>query len=610
MQLNYNVPQLGNVTSLLFDDASKCYEFLSNYPKKYHYVDKMKNIDQLGIIRGVYEGAHHSRWEYVMVQLSLIHQLSTLKDEKTNKNIASGLGLTKESDFLGRKESGAAILQMWILLFNSGHLPGTYSSERGILNYCINDKKFQNVIYNGLSKDCRPLFEVVVENQDLYNFHKILTCFQLQRYKGNKKWRQYIELFFEVIKYYFSNNSIRQTNLKNLYERIRQLSFLFLDSQYISFPINFDLSKIFFNLPYYIDAMFKKYDSSILRTLDSFEDLLSINVYHSPEAICGLGIQSKIIEEETKNKNINTITELKKYLNNYNTFYPNFNDIYDNKEIFHLLFEFNFSFSFINEYLIKKFLDYLSFKKERNLNSKYGVNNCQLTFQPANKSKQIAINLSVDKSHAERNLKIIGKFLKDTIDLNFYLKKKEKSEFVKSLIDDVIQKPYQDLFLSIINYVSDSKVSFEIKNENISKPVLMIDKALKKRLNEIDLILEKSNLLKHRLHEIKTLKEVLLDLNYRTGWLVSLSPIDVYDQNRNSITDIDGTAIGFRDGKLGILLVQAKNQRRRSIGQAKSQLEDTVKKMGFKTSKKGDIKKIIEPPASGAYSYIILDGKF
>lgn len=608
MILNYNVPQLGKVTSELYDEAENCYNFLDYYP----YVEKMKNIDQLGVIRGVHEGAHHSRWEYVMVQLSLIHQLSTLKDERTGRNIANGLGLQRKNNFSGSKISGAGIIQMWILLFNSGHLPGTFATEKGLLRYSMENLRFQEVIYEGLNNKTWHIFDKVCEDKDVYNFHKVLICFQLLRHKGSNTrfGNELIDLFLEVINYHFPGEDTknRQSNLINLYNRIRQLSFLFLDSQYLSFPLNLDLSKIFFNFPYYINDLFKKHNSSILRTLDSFEDLLSINVYHSPEAISGLGIHSKNIEETTMNREINTITGLKKYLKNYNNFYPNFNELYDDKEIFHMLFEIDFTFSFINEYLIRKFRDYYSFKNEKKLNAKYGPSNCQLTYQSANKSKQIAVTLTVTKSRLDKNLRIIGKFLKDSINSNYHLKKDE-SDFIKNLIDDVTQRPYQDLFLSILNYVSDDNVSFEIKNESITKSIITINRALKHDINEIITVNKESNLIKSRKHEIKTLTHALIDLNYHSGWLVSLSPVGVYDEKGDPITDIDGCAIGFRNGKLGILLVEAKNQMRGSLSDAEAQLKERIKEIGFKTSASNEFIKIIGSSGKGVYSYITIDGR-
>lgn len=55
--LKYHVPGLGELKADLYENSSKAYDFL----KENGYVDRLKKIDQLGVIRNVYEGAHHSR---------------------------------------------------------------------------------------------------------------------------------------------------------------------------------------------------------------------------------------------------------------------------------------------------------------------------------------------------------------------------------------------------------------------------------------------------------------------------------------------------------------------------------------------------------------------
>ncbi len=94
--LEYHVPQLGKISIKLYPFATETYNLLDHYG----HIDRMRKIDQLGVIRSVYEGAHHSRWEYVMVQLSLIHQLSSIKHD-ANPGSSAGLGLSSTTDISG-----------------------------------------------------------------------------------------------------------------------------------------------------------------------------------------------------------------------------------------------------------------------------------------------------------------------------------------------------------------------------------------------------------------------------------------------------------------------------------------------------------------------------
>jgi hypothetical protein len=615
MNLEYNVPYLGKINAKLFDESNNCYFLLD----KYDHIERMKEIDQLGVIRGVYEGAHHSRWEYVMVQLSIIHQLCTLKDEETGRNIANGLGLKSNSKFLDYEISGASILQIWILLFNSGHLPGTFASERAILENCIDNSNFRRIFRNGLPEGYfRGLFDETIEKEDVYNIHKLLICFHLNRYRRfnrfDKGGSKFIDFLLNVMYYYFEppqENLERQENLKKIFRTIRQLSYLFLDSQYASFPLNFDLSMIFLNFPVYIDELFKFRNSSILTTLNSFEDLLSMNMYHSSTSISGLGVHEERVKLLLNEVGINSIVKFNELLKDpqkSNIFNPDFRFICDNREILHLLFEINNSLPLINDYAYRKFRNILNYEFEQKLNSKYGKSNCILTFQPANISNHFAITLTMREHQIKSNMGIIGKFLKDMINLSYRIKEKENS-FIKSIIDEIFLNPYEGLFLSILKYITSETLYFEFKDRKISKSILPTKRSLRSIPKEIDTVIKNSRLSGSRLEEIRSLESSILDLNHRSGNLASLSPIQVYNQYRESVTDIDGAVLEFKDGKLGILLVEAKNLMHRSFSTAETQLKNNIENMGFKTDEEVEMNRLSsEDGGKCVYCYLPING--
>lgn len=74
MNLEYHVPRLGKLNVELFPVAQKAFDLLEHA----NHIERMKRNHQLGIIRNVYEGAHHSRWEYVMTILHIINHLNKI----------------------------------------------------------------------------------------------------------------------------------------------------------------------------------------------------------------------------------------------------------------------------------------------------------------------------------------------------------------------------------------------------------------------------------------------------------------------------------------------------------------------------------------------------
>ena len=598
------MPQLGKVTARLYPFAAESYRLLDHYG----HIDRMREIDQLGVIRNVYEGAHHSRWEYVMVQLGLLHHLRTSENENTGVNHARGLGLAAKTKILDREPSGTEILQMWTLLFNAGHLPGTFATERALLRYCKEHHDLKRVISNGLPQqpDIKDHFKNILEKEEIYSFHKILTYFHIERYRRyTSNAPKFVDFLHEIISFYIfesEKHGEKQKNLKNIFRRIRQMSYLFLDSQYTPVPLYFNLSTIFLNLPDYLTVLFKERDSSIIRTLDSFESFLSINTYHSADSVRAVGAHVKRIEQmidkHKEEKELTKITRLHKYLmKDYGKFQPEHKDWGGALNI-HVLFE-------IPPFtpLISAYKKHISYDIEKNWNNKYGTRSCQLTFQPGPTSEHMAITLSFfPKSQIPANVRIIGNFLKDMINLNNNLKSKNKK--YNFFIDSIFQKPYRELSLSTFEYVTDEKLSFEFKDDSPAWISMLPVKGSKKAADIIKDISKDVASTKSRVHELKTLQNSLYDLKHRSELLLSLSQILVYDHEREHLTDIDGFGLGFKNGNLGVLLVEAKDQKQRSQSASKNQLEETLEKLNFKTSETPDI----VPIEGGAYCYLTIDG--
>jgi len=595
MTLEYHVPQLGKITARLCPHATETYELLD----KYGHIDRMRAIDQLGVIRSVYEGVHHSRWEYVMLQLGLVHRL---RNDKSTK----GLGLSSEIKISDKNVSGIDILQMWVLLFNAGHLPGTFATERALLRYCNKHGDLKTTINRGLSGNGqREYFSDILKNENIYSFYKILTYFHLERYRRYNP--QFIDFLQEVLNFYIFESEKRPKKvgqLKNLFRRTRRISYLFLDSNYSPVPIDFNLPTIFLNLPEYVTPLFKEYNAPISRTLDSLEDLLSINVYHSADSLRTLGYHTKRIEhmisKKKEEKELIKITGLQRYLmKNYDDFQPTYNDWKYALNI-HLLFEMPQFHSLTNA-----FKKNLSYDIEEKWNKKYGTNSCQLALQAAPTSKHIVINLSFyPQSQMQKNVEILGHFLKDLINLNSKIKTEKRVKGFGSFIDDMFQRPYKELLLSILKYITDEKLSFEFKEDNLDRMSILSTKNSKTAAEKIEKILGAECVPNARSHELKILQKSLSKLHHRSGLLLSVQSILVYDHDRNHLTDIDGFGLGFKNGNIGVLLAEAKNQSRRSFSKSKKQLKKTLEKLNFKTGESPDIVQV----SKGAYCYLTIDG--
>lgn len=114
----YNLPGFGFVRIRLFPTARKVFGFL----EEYGHVKQLRGIDQLGPIRQVLQGAHHTRYEYLMAQLAIITELCHLSGQ-----LPAGLSLGRRRNTfgivegVGRAPSNGEILMVLAMLGNIGH---------------------------------------------------------------------------------------------------------------------------------------------------------------------------------------------------------------------------------------------------------------------------------------------------------------------------------------------------------------------------------------------------------------------------------------------------------------------------------------------------------
>lgn len=107
-----------------------------------------------------------------------------------------------------------------------------------------------------------------------------------------------------------------------------------------------------------------------------------------------------------------------------------------------------------------------------------------------------------------------------------------------------------------------------------------------------------------RLHEIKATYHTLSSIQHPSYILISLNQIKVLDNKGTHVTDLDGIGLGYKNGKLYLLIIEAKIGKNR-VSESKKQLKDTLKKLKLKTSAQPTIESITK---YGAYCYIEIDG--
>jgi hypothetical protein len=309
-KLTYNVPGCGNLTANIFPYTKSLIDFL-NY---YGHIDKLKNINQLGELRNVYPGAHHTRYEYVFLQLALISELCSNK--KSDLGLSSPNSSCGSLRGLGVPPSNGELLQCLAILTNIGYLEGTISTSRAWLALLKENKNAFKTFKNGLEKKDQTGFERLVEDFDFGRFNLYTALFQLQRYK--RKSPEIVKFASNVIRVYFSyeTKDFNIIRLKGIYGKIRQISFITLDSLYTPVPFNLELSSILLGFNDLYESLFTK-NATYSIALSTLENVLQDTIYLSVDSCLNTSVSShkELLLLRSKLRSVSKISTLYNYLN-------------------------------------------------------------------------------------------------------------------------------------------------------------------------------------------------------------------------------------------------------------------------------------------------------
>lgn len=311
-QIKYNLPGCG----LLFANIYPYTQSLINFLDEYDHIKRLQRLDQLGRLRDVFPGAHHTRYEYVFLQWALISELADVKDNK--------LGLNTEKQNLGKLPSisknptVAEILQCLVLLMNIGYLDGTFAASRAWIHLLKNNKNAYKSFRDGLDDIDKPLLKQIVEQCDFYRFHIVLTMFLLKRYTQKENGKEFVTFSLNILRMYLDVN-VKDTaiiRLKELFKNIRRIAFLSLDAFYAPVPFSLDLSSIMMSFKeIYRDVLVQS--QGFQAALKELEIVLQNTVYLSDSAILKTSQATEnIYKELLSNDEITkgTITGIKKCL--------------------------------------------------------------------------------------------------------------------------------------------------------------------------------------------------------------------------------------------------------------------------------------------------------
>lgn len=518
--LTYNIPGSGNISALIFNHTSSLIDFLEYY----NHITRLRNINQLGRLRDIFPGAHHNRYEYVFLQWALVAEMAKQK--------GNNFGFSSERKFFGKIStsqkypSTAEILQCLILLTNIGYCDGTFATNRAWLNNIKNHRNIYNSFKTGLDRQDRQIFDKIVDDFDFYNTQIIFALFLLQRYKRYSD--GHVEFASEILRKYYAKDqsNVHLIKIWDVFQSIRKISFLTLDSLYAPVPFSLRITSIVLGFEQYFEDIFLK-NSGYKSALDELEKVLQNSVYLNTNSIINTNKASLEISSHINSisGNINSITELFNYLkcdSELETNWKNHNepDWNINQTI---TLKFERAGGFIPDNILVN-----SLKQEEEFRTKIGTTKTRIGMLVNPKKTDLRIALSINDTERESRLKSSLKISTELYKLinNFNLQYKNPAEIENS------QVIFTTLLKSIFGW--DKRFILQPHDDRFNPFIMQNGK--KKTLDAIDKYISgvKGNLNTDQILELQETRNAVNKFGYSGLTFVYIGATKIFSANQNN----------------------------------------------------------------------------
>ena len=586
----YNLPGYGLITYQLYPHARCVFDLLEDYG----HIERLESTDHLGALRNIYSGAHHTRYEYTIAQLSLITELCSLSGHQPSGfNLGSNtkeFGLLEKN--LSTKDKGPStgeITQILILLSNIGHLPTTFAGERAILKFLKTNSGVRRAFRQGLATDSKTIFDDVIDRFDVYRFHYLISLFLLQRYTRKRNAGEIVNLCSNVLHRYLrreGDDSTKYERAWSLFRSIRRVSYLTLDSLYTPVPFSLDLNSIFLSLEHYLQEVFS-HRSNFQQALVGLETVMRDSVYMTPEALIQISATSeaflsalerykeKSCKESSDLHKLDTVTGIKralgpKYkgsgvlLKYVSEELAEFKTKGDYEKTVHLTYDYASS-----EQLLEVLGDTVDWESRNR--EKVGLRSCRFGAErdPSLAFLRVAASLRSNKNDAIRKSFRIARQLTSL-----------ESAIASSIENHDSSKLENGI--AILEFLLRSTFGWDhlyrLTRKPGNKDPVLITNGSSKAGNKVKKYLkELRNLNQDDLHEVEIMAQALSEVQHR-GRLISFTgSTQIIKEGEKQLAEFDGVAfmLGRRPQDQKLLIIEAKNTSQGHT-QAKNQLQSRL----------------------------------
>ena len=596
-KLTQVIPTLGKIQVELFGPAARIYQIYENRELK-----RLRNLLQLGKLSHIHSGAHHTRWDYIILKLYLLKIFKT----------CPGTGLASKVPSLGLN-SGVEAIQAYSLLRNFGHLDGCFETERLVLEACINNTHARRMLLRLVPKKFKTWARELIDKERIFQFYQLLAVIFIEHSLEFQKEVELKEKNLDLLYVFLVKGNNRIQILKDRHREIRTLAYLTLDMHYAPVGIEFNLGSILVAAKEYGHKIFRSSNSGFKYLSSYIRNYVTETVYTSPDAIWAFAefkqrAYRRILDRLKRPKNKETyfkyLEELKFKSPDYN---PRKRPVYAKLNLYQ-----PFRLSQTNQYekpitktveLEKKFrINQLSNPDISLVSLPNGRTSCAYIYFHTGILRQNGV--------ITLRYKILLSELANMIENNARINRRNSRP--PYLLSPIIRDSLDSLFRSILYLLTNDQ--YEIILERTGVPDWISGVCCKsrpkteRRIKEILKSTHLSRLSRTRRAELEC---ILPAVNATSGGIIGacFSNIKILrkeelhrDGAEYEAAEIDGAVLVANSWHTKLLLIESKKQRSSSAATARKQLELLIsKKINIAEKFKPCIEKTVDIPKKGAF---------
>ena len=574
--IEYQYPDLGTVQVQLQNESASIFEFLRSKGE----IECFEKLDQLGALRIVHKSSHHSRWEYMVLQMYLVEELR----KKRVFGLSTSVPLTKKIIISSIEE----LVKSWILLNNYGHLYDTLEAERVWLELALTDEKLNDVFINCMpDKQSQEYARKVLEKEDLFYFHQLISLALIKRLyrkkpEANKEYFKWTEMVKALLRDTLPSTKIKEGSKLdraiNIFNTIRRVSYVLLDINRSTLFLRVDSNNLLRTLIKQPENVLYDSNSGFNQTIDDIVRLLFSEVYASEEA-CRFK-REYIIGQKKRyyQKRGLIIKDSKTLANNLYQLRTHNMGNYEQEKRLHIC-RINSSPSDVFERC-----DCLFHKEQKELKKSAGIQADYLITPTSYTSGGSILDVFAKNNLGLRELSKLFKAIMDYLTKCYdeWLEKGGATNFVMG-------KPAQELFLKILSiFISpELTVRFPAGTNVRDYHIDFIGGEVKRGnwLRSMSWELKQGELSQSRTWELRKMME-LLGRQKGDTFLISGSNVHLYNHSGKREVDWDGVFIKLEGDRTVLYLLEAKMGKSKRSIQCRSALSDSIIKAGIKSKRK------------------------